>query len=75
MFCTCEPPTGRFGFTPLPGHESLQHGNVLFGEVVLPHHMLQRLQVARDGAHGLHLVLALNTEEHETHTQDTDHTV
>lgn len=53
-------------FTPLPGHESLQHSHVLFGEIVLSHHVLQRLQVARNHAHRLHLVLALNTEEHDT---------
>lgn len=56
-------------FTPLPGHERLQHSHVLFGEIVLSHHVLQRLQVARNHAHRLHLVLALNTEEHDTRAE------
>ena len=33
---------------PLPGHEGLQHGHALPGEVVLTHHVLQGLQLARD---------------------------
>lgn len=62
VFCTCESLTASFRFTSLPGHESLQSGHVLLGEVVLSHHVLQRLQVTRNYQHGLHLVLALGSE-------------
>lgn len=62
VFCTCELLTASFRFTSLPGHESLQSGHVLLGEVVLSHHVLQRLQVTRNHQHWLHLVLALGSE-------------
>ena len=45
--------------TSLPGHEGLQHGDVLLREVVLTHSVLQGLQVTRHHAHRLHLVFTL----------------
>lgn len=70
VFCTCASLTASFGFASLPGHESLQHGHVLLGEVVLSHHVFQRLQVTRNHQHRLHLVFALDGAQDE---RDVNH--
>lgn len=52
---------------PLPGHESLQHSDVVLGEVVLAHNVLQGLQMTRHHMYRLHLVLTLNETERGRH--------
>lgn len=49
---------------PLPGHEGLQHGDVVLGEVVLTHNVLQGLQMTRYHTYRLHLVLTLEESQH-----------
>lgn len=63
----------RVVLTALPGHESLQHGHVLLGEVVLSHHVLQCVEVTRNHLHGLHLVLALDKAGSVRQATDVNH--